>query len=587
MSTCRSINDTLPFQTGLIISGNEISQILLSLVLSYAGGQRNRPRWIAWGVVFCALSCFILATPHLIYGPGDEALHLTEEYLHRNDGAVGTMLNVTAGHMKSANKLCTDQPEPEECNEPFSYVPLVLIFVSQFVLGIGTTLYYTLGHTYLDDNTRKTNTPMMLAYAMSLRMFGPVVGFLLGFVSLRMYIDPWSTPLITHRDPRWLGAWWFGWILLGFAMLLFSWLIGMFPKELPKLRLRRQQSEALEERPRFMRSQTEDDAERAPFSGVDAVTTAECDKRDAVPLLKDLPVALWRLLRNKLLMYNILSGIFYILGASGSITFLSKYMEVQFNKNASDATIVTGPMTLMGMVTGFLLSGWLISRHRPGPRKLFFWNVLVGGCMMIGHIANLYLTCDTRSQLVLPVTLRHGDDSMSATSTAMWNLTRACNEQCACSAVPYSPVCDEQTGTTYFSPCHAGCRGWNDRTKVYDRCECAAASVQQVSISRLMPADPFDAVDDDDGDDDTYFDLSIETTTTPDGGPLNRTRREAATDDRIMLPGACMAGCATAFYIYTGFACVINWLGATGRIGNILLNFRYEFRKPQNQSESN
>lgn len=65
---------------GLVISGNEISQILFSVILSYAGGQRNRPRWLAWGVVFCAISCYILALPHFIYGAGEDALHLTKEY---------------------------------------------------------------------------------------------------------------------------------------------------------------------------------------------------------------------------------------------------------------------------------------------------------------------------------------------------------------------------------------------------------------------------------------------------------------------------------------------------------------------------
>lgn len=69
---------------GIIISGNEISQIMLSLILSYYGGQRNRPRWISCGVIFCALSCFILALPHFIYGPGDDALQLTQEYRDRN-----------------------------------------------------------------------------------------------------------------------------------------------------------------------------------------------------------------------------------------------------------------------------------------------------------------------------------------------------------------------------------------------------------------------------------------------------------------------------------------------------------------------
>lgn len=77
---------------GIILSGNEISQILLSLILSYIGGQRNRPRWIAWGIVFCGLSCYILALPHFIYGAGDDALHLTVEYLQEQ------MENVTSSY---------------------------------------------------------------------------------------------------------------------------------------------------------------------------------------------------------------------------------------------------------------------------------------------------------------------------------------------------------------------------------------------------------------------------------------------------------------------------------------------------------
>lgn len=116
--------------------------------------------------------------------------------------------------------------EDEECDELFSYVPLILIFLSQFILGIGNTLYYSLGQSYLDDNTKKTNTPLMLGYAFALRMLGPMVGFVLSYSFLNMYIDPSKTPIIDSSDPRWLGAWWLGWIVLGFAMFFFAFLIG-------------------------------------------------------------------------------------------------------------------------------------------------------------------------------------------------------------------------------------------------------------------------------------------------------------------------------------------------------------------------
>lgn len=104
------------------------------------------------------------------------------------------------------SKLCkdTDKP-PDDCDEVFSYVPLILIFLSQFVLGIGNTLYYSLGQTYLDDNTKQRNTPLMLSYAFAMRMFGPVLGFGFAYLTMRIYIDPTKTPIISSDDPRWLG----------------------------------------------------------------------------------------------------------------------------------------------------------------------------------------------------------------------------------------------------------------------------------------------------------------------------------------------------------------------------------------------
>lgn len=58
--------------------------------------------------------------------------------------------------------------------------------------------------------------------------------------------------------------------------------------------------------------------------------------------ISDFPRALKKLLLNRLLMTNIWSGIFYVLGGSGYITYLTKYIEVQFHKSAANASVVTG-----------------------------------------------------------------------------------------------------------------------------------------------------------------------------------------------------------------------------------------------------
>jgi hypothetical protein len=173
-----------------------------------------------------------------------------------------------------------------------------------------------------------------------------------------------------------------------------------------------------------------------------------------IVFVSDFPVALMRLLKNKLLMCNIASGIFYILGSSGYITFLSKYFEVQFHKNAADATIISGPITLIGMVSGFLLSGIVISKKKPGPKYLLFWNVIVGFMYMIGQVSYMFLTCPDGKMPVVEGRL---------------NLSTTCNLNCNCEGLSYSPVCHEETGNTFFSPCHAGCNSYDREKRVRDQ----------------------------------------------------------------------------------------------------------------------
>lgn len=45
------------------------------------------------------------------------------------------------------------------------------------------------------------------------------------------------------------------------------------------------------------------------------------------------------------------------------------------------------------MVSGFLISGYVISKKKPSPNKLLFWNVIVGLTYMLGQLSYLFLTC--------------------------------------------------------------------------------------------------------------------------------------------------------------------------------------------------
>lgn len=55
----------------------------------------------------------------------------------------------------------------------------------------------------------------------------------------------------------------------------------------------------------------------------------------------------------------------------------------------------------------------------------------------------------------------------------------------------------------------------------------------------------------------------------------SRKRRDIDSKDwGVMLSGACLQGCAFGFYAFTVVSGIINVFGSSGRIGNLLVNYR-------------
>lgn len=260
------------------------------------------------------------------------------------------------------------------------------------------------------------------------------------------------------------------------------------------------------------------------------------------------------------------------------------------------------------MAIGLLTSGYVITKYKPPPKYLFFWNVVIGIISMCAAISYTQLGCESNNSLLLNGTIV------------------SCNSNCVCDGISYSPVCDRSTGTTYFSPCHAGCRTYNETEKVYKDCSCdietsistkrstaqfLAAEISMESFTnqaisngeekptekRITLEDIYDeelkpnkpphdddvAIDEnhlyDESDD--YEDNSeteeivntgnIETTNIDTG---HRERRQM-TIERVVSPGACNSDCTFDYYTFSLISMFSSLISSTGRIGNVLLNFRY------------
>lgn len=65
---------------GVIYTGADIMSVCASWFISYYGGKGHRPRIIAIGLLSVMIQCILMLQGHIIYGPGDKALSLTEEY---------------------------------------------------------------------------------------------------------------------------------------------------------------------------------------------------------------------------------------------------------------------------------------------------------------------------------------------------------------------------------------------------------------------------------------------------------------------------------------------------------------------------
>ncbi|KAH8253215.1 hypothetical protein KR032_004141, partial [Drosophila birchii] len=422
--------------TGIIGVGSDISTVFCSASMSYFASRGHRPRWIALGLLIITFFCVLMLATHMFYGAGEEAMRLTEKYVSME--FVKNTLNST----QKDDSLCHERDSQCIEENASDYKPIVLFFIGQFIGGIGCSLIYAPGLTYMDDNLSKANSPRMLSISTFLRMLGPAMGYSMASFCLSLYIDPLKKPLITPEDPRWMGAWWLGWIPMIFILLISAFFVGIFPKETPKARVRR----------------------------LKAKDRGEVEAAIGEPSFQDMLESLKRLASNKVYVYFAIGSIFYCYSYMPYWSFMTKYMEIQFRQSASTSTLATGTWPFGFSAAGVLISGYVISKYKPSARTMAAWNFVLDYIRVAALICYALVGCD------------EGDRANSLTIIPTGD---SCSASCDCEYVYYAPVCGPQN-ITYISPCHAGCTGEGvddlGRT-IYTGCQCLASSLSQNLVS--------------------------------------------------------------------------------------------------------
>uniref|UniRef100_A0A8D0CYM0 Solute carrier organic anion transporter family member n=1 Tax=Sander lucioperca TaxID=283035 RepID=A0A8D0CYM0_SANLU len=310
---------------GVIDGSFEMGNLLVVAFVSYFGAKLHRPRLIGIGCLIMAAGSFLIALPHFFQGL----------YKYETSVSHSTDINSTASILPCLSNhslAVADETFPLlACEKAAGSSMWIYVFLGNMLRGIGETPIMPLGVSYLDDFAKEENTPFYLACIHTVGILGPMFGFMLGSLLAKIYVDIGFVDLdsvtINHKDSRWVGAWWLGFIVTGTIILLSSIPFWFLPKSLPKEGQEQSQSKSTElttvaEQENFLPDENQDHEEKNK-----PVTFQE--------LAKDFIPSLRRLFKNNVFTLMILTHLVAVNGFIGMITFKPKFMEQIYGQSAS------------------------------------------------------------------------------------------------------------------------------------------------------------------------------------------------------------------------------------------------------------
>ncbi|EYC41825.1 hypothetical protein Y032_0554g3364 [Ancylostoma ceylanicum] len=398
--------------TGIISSWYDFAVLLVVFPVCHWGNSGHKGQWIGWGGVIMALGSLVCAMPHWLISP----------YKPEH-----------SGFNKTDFGQCTYRDlEPEHCDKASisSYLnPYFLLFVlGQTLHGVGSTPLFSIGTTFIDENVSQKASPVYLAIHAVLTSFGPVIGVFTGGFLLNLYddFDRVDHPPIARNDPRWIGAWWVGFLASAIAALVIAFPILAFARELPE-------------------------AKRHRAKDVNQVHAVNGDVNEKAPKeAKQLPVVVLKICRNPTFIVCIVIGIFESIIINGFAAFMPKILETLLSTTPILASYLSS-VVIFAAAAGVMVGGMVI-------RKL---KLQVGGMLkmiVVCHLIALIFTtgllvhCPQRS--FVGINTEYNDLTIH-TNTDI-DVKAKCNQDCYCKD-EFNPICEEGTGRMYFSPCYAGC----------------------------------------------------------------------------------------------------------------------------------
>ncbi|XP_023159673.2 solute carrier organic anion transporter family member 1A1 [Drosophila hydei] len=409
----------------LVSSG--LFQAVFALAFAYWADVYHPIKWLVGTLMLQSVACVVSVIPSIMnFADGVQS----------QDALVDA--NLCSTSLAQFQKLTLTEAQS-------STLTLVMLFVLQLALGLGSLAFYTLGISYIDDNSLSQDSPAVIAVVLAARAIGQQVGsFLVLGVGLTSV------------------GWWLGWVVLAPFIFVGAVLLGLFPKRLPKTVIHQAAQRIIEQ---------------SNLRAFGSQFSTYLDDSDFWPSLK-------RLFNNRLLMVNLLSVMCLQSGVLNYGLQEENYLQSRFflPYNEQDgltqewrAAFVSYFLRPPVMAVGMLIAGLLISKAKLSARTITGINISLALHLVVIYVSYVFISCDVGA----------------IAGVVGGKLTQPyCASQCLCTPTAFMPVCPENSSVTYFSPCYAGCtkRSSINSFELYEGCSCQGdQSLNSGGTSRATP----------------------------------------------------------------------------------------------------
>ncbi|XP_008849813.1 solute carrier organic anion transporter family member 1A2 [Nannospalax galili] len=440
---------------GLINGSFEIGNLLLIVFVSYFGTKLHRPIVIGVGCVVMGLGCFLIALPHFLMG----------RYEYESTVSISSNLS-SDSFLCLANRTQTlKTSDPADCVKEMKSLMWIYVLVGNVIRGVGETPIMPLGISYIEDFAKSENSPLYIGVIETGAVIGPLVGLLLGSFCANIYVDTGSVNTdeltINPTDTRWVGAWWFGFLVCAGVNVLTGVPFFFLPKTLPK--------EGLEDNADTIKNDKEEKQIKKFKKEKRGIT------KDFLPFMKSLSC-------NSIYVLFVLISVLQFNAFISMFSFMPKYLEQQYGKSTSEAIFLIGLYNLPPICIGYLIGGLIMKKFKINVKQAAHIACWLALSEYFLYFVSFLMTCDN-----YPVAgLTTSYDGTQRPLYAENKILAECNTGCSCSTKTWDPVCGDN-GLAYMSACLAGCERsvGTGLGMVFQNCSCIGTSGNSTAVLGL------------------------------------------------------------------------------------------------------